>query len=123
MILIIDDDQSMQRAFLLLLQSAGFEARTFSSASEFLDYSHISDNDCIILDLRMPGMNGFELMAKLTIKGIHAPIICVTAFDDAKSREQARELGAAAYFTKPVDDQALIDAINWAMRSEKKITT
>jgi two-component system, LuxR family, response regulator FixJ len=123
MIFIIDDDQSMQRAFLLLLQSAGFEARTFSSASEFLDYSHISDNDCIILDLRMPGMNGFELMAKLTIKGIHAPIICVTAFDDAKSREQARELGAAAYFTKPVDDQALIDAINWAMQSKKKIET
>ena len=100
MIFIIDDDQSMQRAFLLLLQSAGFEARTFSSASEFLDYSHISDNDCIILDLRMPGMNGFDLMAKLTVKGIHAPIICVTAFDDAKSREQARELGGSGIFHK-----------------------
>ena len=73
------------------------------------------------MDLRMPGMNGFDLMEKLISKGIHTPVICVTAFDDAKSREQARELGAAAYFTKPVDDQALIDAINWAVRSERKI--
>jgi FixJ family two-component response regulator len=123
MIFIIDDDQSMQRAFLILLQSAGFEARAFSSASQFLDYSRVNDSDCIILDLRMPGMNGFDLMARLVAKGIHAPVICVTAFDDAKSREQARELGAVAYFTKPVDDQALIDAINWALQSEKRIST
>ena len=83
-------------------------------------YSPISDNDCIILDLRMPGMNGFDLMETLISKGIHTPVICITAFDDAKSREQAREFGAAAYFTKPMDDQALIDAINWAIQSEKK---
>jgi FixJ family two-component response regulator len=121
MIFIIEDDQSLQRAFLLLLQSAGFDARAFSSAQEFLLYSHISDNDCIILDLRMPGMNGFDLMEKLISKRIHTPVICVTAFDDTKSREQARKLGAAAYLTKPVDDQALIDAINWAIRSERKI--
>jgi two-component system response regulator FixJ len=121
MIFIIDDDQSMQRAFLLLLQAAGFDARAFSSAQEFLIYSPVSDDDCIILDLRMPGMNGFDLMKKLITKGVQTPVICVTAFDDAKSREQARELKAAAYFTKPVDDQALIDAINWAIQSEKKI--
>jgi two-component system, LuxR family, response regulator FixJ len=121
MIFIIDDDKSMQRAFLLLLQAAGFDARAFSSAQEFLIYSPVSDDDCIILDLRMPGMNGFDLMKKLITKGVQTPVICVTAFDDAKSREQARELRAAAYFTKPVDDQALIDAINWAVQSEKKI--
>jgi two-component system response regulator FixJ len=121
MIFIIDDDQSMQRAFLLLLQAAGFDARAFSSAQEFLIYSPVSDDDCIILDLRMPGMNGFDLMKKLITKGVQTPVICVTAFDDAKSREQARELGAAAYFTKPVDDQALIDSINWSIRSERNI--
>jgi two-component system, LuxR family, response regulator FixJ len=121
MIFIIDDDHSMQRAFLLLLQAAGFDARAFSSAQDFLIYSPVSDDDCIILDLRMPGMNGFDLMKKLISKGMHTPVICVTAFDDEKSREQARELRAAAYFTKPVDAQALIDAINWAIQSEKKI--
>ena len=123
MIFVIDDDQSMQRAFLLLLRSAGFDAKAFTSAEEFLTHSHVSDGDCIILDLRMPRMNGFDLMEKLISKGIHTPVICVTAFDDANSREQARELGAAAYFTKPMDDQALIDAINWAIQSEKKIKT
>jgi FixJ family two-component response regulator len=123
MIFIIDDDQSMRRAFLLLLQAAGFDAKAFTSAEEFLKYSHISDGDCIILDIRMPGMNGFDLMEKLMSKEIQMPVICITAFDDAKSRERARELGAAAYFTKPVDDQALIDAINWAIQSEKRIKT
>ena len=123
MIFIIDDDQSMQRAFLLLLQSAGLDAKAFTSAEEFLTHSVISDADCIILDLRMPRMTGFELMEKLRSMGIHVPIICVTAFDDAGSRERARELGAAAYLTKPVDDQALIDAINWTIKSKKKINT
>ena len=123
MIFIIDDDQSMQRAFLLVLRAAGFDTKAFSSAQEFLTYSRISDGDCLILDIRMPGMNGFELMEKLISKGSSMPIICITAFDDVKSRERARELGASAYFTKPVDDQALIDAINWAIQSEKKIKT
>jgi len=123
MIFVIEDDQSMQRAFLLLLSAAGFDAKAFISAEEFLTYSSISDSDCIILDIRMPGMDGFDLMRKLLPKGINAPIICVTAFDDARSRELARELGAAAYFTKPVDDQALIDTINWACSTKRKITT
>ena len=123
MIFVIDDDQSMQRAFLLLLRSAGFDAKAFTSAEEFLTYSRVSDGDCIILDLRMPRINGFDLMEKLISREIRTPIICVTAFDDVKSRERARELGAAAYFTKPVDDQALIDAINWAIKSEKNINT
>jgi FixJ family two-component response regulator len=123
MIFIIDDDQSVQRALLLLLQAVGFDAKASTSAEEFLTHSHLSDGDCIILDLCMPGMNGFDLMEKLTAKGIHTPIICVTAFDDVKSRERAWELGAAAYFMKPVDDQALIDAIKWVILSEKKIKT
>jgi len=121
MIFIIDDGQSLERAFLLLLKSAGFDVKGFSSAEEFLTYSPVSDDDCIILDLRMPGMKGFELMDKLISKGIHTPVICVNAFDDAKSREQARKLGAVAYFTKPVDNQALIDTINWAAQSGRRI--
>ena len=121
MIFIIDDDPSVQKAFSLLLKAVGFDAQVFTSAEEFLTYSHIGEGDCIILDLRMPRMNGFDLMKTLIAKGIHTAVICITAFDDATSRERARELGAAAYFTKPVDDQALVDAINWAIQIEKKI--
>jgi two-component system, LuxR family, response regulator FixJ len=121
MIFIIDDDQSMRRAFSLLLRTVGFVTREFSSAEEFFNYSRISECDCIILDIRMPEMNGFELMEKLLSTGVHVPVICVTAFDDAESRERALELGATAYFTKPVDDQALIDAIKWAIQGRKKM--
>jgi FixJ family two-component response regulator len=123
MIFIIDDDQSMLRALVLLFKASGLDAKAYSSAGEFLKQSHISESDCIILDLRMPGMNGFDLMKGLASQGIIVPVICVTAFDDARSRERARELGATAYFTKPVDDQALIDAVNWAIKAEKNKKT
>ena len=119
MIFIIDDDQSVLRALLLLLQSAGFDARAFSSAAEFLKQPHIAEGDCIILDLSMPGMNGFDLMERLTARGIHARVIIITAFDDAENRERARRLKATAFLTKPVDDQALIDTIKWAAQTGK----
>jgi FixJ family two-component response regulator len=123
MISIIDDDPWVRNSLLLLLQSMGFEARAFPSAEDFQRHALINNDDCIILDLCMSGMNGFDLMETLISKGIHAPVICLTAFDDVKSRERARELGAVTYFTKPVDGQALIDAINWAIQTRKKTKT
>jgi FixJ family two-component response regulator len=120
MIFIIDDDPSVRNALLLLLQNVGFEARAFPSAEDFYKHALINNHDCIILGLRMPEMNGFDLMETLISEGIHTPVICLTAFDDVKNRERARELGAVAYCTKPVDDQALIDAIKWAIISERR---
>jgi FixJ family two-component response regulator len=120
MIFIIDDDLSIQKAFSLLLKAVGFDAQVFTSAEDFLAYSHIGAGECIVMDLCMPRKNGFDLMEALIAKGIRTPVICITAFDNVKSRERARELGAMAYFTKPVDDQALIDAINWAIQCGKK---
>jgi len=119
MIFIIDDDKSVLRALLLLLQSAGLDARAFSSAAEFLKQPHITEGDCIILDLSMPDMNGFDLMERLTARGIDAKIIVITAYDDAQSRERARKMKAVAFLTKPVDDQALIDTIKWAAQTGK----
>jgi FixJ family two-component response regulator len=120
MIFIIDDDKSVVRALMLLLRVAGFHAEAFSSAEDFLKKSHITDSDCIILDLSMPGMNGFDLMERLTTREINAKIIIITAFDDAQNRERARKMSAAAFLTKPVDDQALIDTIKWVLQCEKK---
>jgi FixJ family two-component response regulator len=119
MIFVIDDDQSVLRALLLLLRSAGFDARAFSSAVEFLAQPRVSENDCIILDLSMPGMNGFDLMARLASQGTNARIIIITAYDDAENRERALKLKAAAFLTKPVDDQALIDTIKWTAQTGK----
>lgn len=102
------------------LQAVGFKAHAFTSAEDFQKNALINNDDFILLDLRMPGINGFDLMETLISKGIHAPVICLAAFDDKKTRQRARELGAVAYFTKPVDDQALIDAINWAIQTRTR---
>jgi FixJ family two-component response regulator len=117
MIYVIDDDQSVLRAIMLLLRSAGFDAKAFSSAAAFLKQTHIIESDCIILDLSMPGMNGFDLMAGLAAQGINTRIIIMTAYDDAENRERAQKLKAAAFLTKPVDDQALIDTIKWTAQT------
>ena len=118
--LVIDDDESVRRAFQLLFQSADFDVQAFCSAAEFLEGASFSDDSCIILDMRMPGMIGLNLQKKLTSRKIRIPVIVVSAYDDARTRDLARELGAVASFRKPVDDQNRIDAIEWAMGEKVK---
>ena len=120
MIYLIDDDESVRRALQRLLRSAGLDVQAFSSAEEFLRSGDLSQGACIILDIRMPGLTGFELQEKLTSKGIRIPVIIISAFDDAETRERARKLGATAFFRKPVDGQALLDAIQWAIGGKRK---
>ena len=120
MVYVIDDDESVQRAFQLLFQSADFDVQVFSSAEEFIESAGPSDNSCIILDMRMPGMIGLDLLKKLASRKIRIPVIAVSAYDDAPTRDLSRELGAVAFFRKPVDDQALIDAIEWAIGGERR---
>jgi len=120
MIYIIDDDQSVLKALKLLLNAAGFNATAFFSAREFLEQSNISNNDCIILDLSMPDISGFDLIERLSVKGIDPKIIVITAYDDVEKREQAWRMKASAFLTKPVDDQALIDTIKWILQSEEE---
>ncbi len=123
MIYVIDDDESVRKAFKRLLRSVNFEAETFSSAEEFLKSQKPDKNACIIIDIRMPGLTGFDLQRKLMAQGSRIPVIVISASDDAQVREQARELGAVAFFRKPIDDQALLDAITWAISGEKKNET
>jgi len=111
---LVDDDESVRRALQRLLRSAGFEVKAFSSAEAFLQSENLDVRACIVLDIRMPGLTGFDVQEKLASKGIRIPVITVSAFDDAETRERARKLGAVAFFRKPVDGQALIDAIHWA---------
>ena len=117
---VIDDDESVRRAFQLLFQSADFDVRTFCSADEFLESAPFRDDGCIILDMRMPGMTGLDLQKELASRNIQIPVIVVSAYDDAPTRDLARELGAVAFFRKPVDDQALIDAILWVLGEKRK---
>jgi len=119
-IYVIDDDESVRKAFKRLLRSVNFEAETFASAEEFLRSQKPNKNSCIIIDIRMPGLTGFDLQRKLMAQGSRIPIIVISASDDAYTREQARELGAVAFFRKPIDDQALLDAITWAVSGGRK---
>ena len=120
MVYVIDDDESVRRAFARLLRSANLDAETFSSADEFLNSPKQTENCCILIDIRMPGSTGFDLQQRLATSNIHIPVIVISASDDAKIRERARELGAISFFRKPVDDQALLDAIWWAISGTKR---
>jgi len=116
---VIDDDDSVRRAFARLLRSADFDIETFSSAEDFLSNPREERKACILMDLRMPSQTGFDLQEKLSQQNIRIPVIVISASDDIQTREHARRLGAVAFFRKPVDDQALLDAIWWAI-SERK---
>jgi two-component system response regulator FixJ len=120
LVYVIDDDGSVRRAFQFLLQSADFDVQAFCSAEEFLESASFSDGSCIILDMRMPDMTGLDLQRELVSRKIGIPVVVVSAYDDAPTRLLARELGAVAFFRKPVDDQALLDAIWFAMSGAKK---
>jgi FixJ family two-component response regulator len=118
-IYVIDDDESIRRALARLLRSADLDAETFSSADEFLNSPKQNKNSCILIDIRMPGSSGFDLQQKLTASDIRIPVIVISASDNTQIRERARELGAVSFFRKPVDDQALLDAIWWAISGAK----
>ena len=115
MVYVIDDDESIRRAFSRLFRSADIAAETFPGPEEFLAGARQEENACIIADLHMPGSTGFDLEKELANRGLKIPVIVVSAGDDEKSREHARALGAVAFFRKPVDDQALLDAVWWAL--------
>jgi len=114
LVCIIDDDRSVRNALRRLLLSAGYSARTYASAMEFLDDDASAEMFCIISDVKMHGMSGLDLSRKLKAEGKDATFIFLTAHDSPAARQEAQELGGVAYFRKPVDDQALIDAIEWA---------
>ncbi len=116
-VFVVDDDQSARRGLARLLRAAGHDVREFASAVEFLGALEPDVSGCVLLDLRMPGVSGEELQAELESLRVDLPIIVVTADDDPKTRRQAHAMKAVAFFRKPVDGTALLDAIAWALRS------
>jgi FixJ family two-component response regulator len=111
LISIVDDDLSVSRALRRLVQSAGYRVTTFTSAREFLDSSPLGRTACLVLDIHLDGMSGFELSERLAADRTAIPIIFITAHDDAPTRARVRRAGVAAYLPKPFDGRALLDAI------------
>ena len=112
---IVDDDILVRRAIQRLIRSAGLEAETFATAHEFLDCGFRDQNVCLIADVRMPNLTGLNLLQKLNAKGYKLPVIFITGFDTKEIRKKVKRAGAVGYFSKPIDDQALLDTINWAL--------
>lgn len=115
LISIVDDDLSVSRALRRLVQSAGYAVQTFRSAHEFLDSPSLGRTACLVLDIHLGGMSGFELQQRLATDGTAPPIVFITAHDDAPTRERIERTGAAAYLRKPFDKRALLDAIELAI--------
>ena len=114
-IFIIDDDASMRRALGRVMTHAGLEWEAHESAESFLAAVTPGVSGCIIADMTMPGMTGLDLKKQLNAVRNQLPLIILTAHDTEEIRAAAREAGAAAYFRKPVDIQALLDAVHWAI--------
>ena len=114
-IAVIDDDASVRRALRRLLQSAGFTVETFATASEFLDADYWAQTACLVLDIHLPGMSGFELAEYLAVSGVPIPIVFITALDDVSTRERVNRAGAVGYLRKPFDQDTLIEAISRAI--------
>jgi two-component system, LuxR family, response regulator FixJ len=101
MIFIVDDDDATRDSLRLLVECEGFEAHDFVSGRSFLDAVRPADGDCLVLDINMPGMNGFEVLDELRRRGDRLPVIVITAWPDSATRSRARAAGVAAFLEKP----------------------
>src|SRR5215510_2587996 len=116
LISIVDDDESLRNALDDLVRSAGFPTQGFSSAEAFLRSNHARDTACLILDVRMPGMNGLELQRQMVAANWQIPIIFITSHVDDEARARALEAGAVAFLYKPCREEDLLYAIDAALK-------
>src|SRR5580700_4001179 len=117
LIAIVDDDDLMRNALQGLLKSVGLQAQAFASAEEFLQSGEQRQTACLIADIRMPGMSGLELQAKLNAERCRIPTIFITAHGDAKMRMQALRAGAVEFLAKPFDDEVLLGNVRAALKN------
>jgi CheY-like chemotaxis protein len=111
---VLDDDESVSKAFVRLLRAAGYAARGFTSGQDLLKHWPVDPPDCLVLDLQMPGLSGAEVHQALKRAGAKFPVIAISAHDAAAMREEAMSHGAVAYLRKPVDAHVLVNAVRSA---------
>ena len=115
LIAIVDDDELMRSALQSMLKSVGLSSLAFASAEEFLNSGQHQQTACLIADIRMPGMSGLELQAKLNAEHCRIPTIFITAHGDTKMRMQALRAGAVEFLAKPFDDEVLLESVRAAL--------
>jgi FixJ family two-component response regulator len=117
LVAIVDDDDLMRSALQGMLKSVGLTSQVFASAEEFFNSGQQRQIACLIADIRMPGMSGLELQAKLNAEHCQIPTIFITAHGDTQMRTQALRAGALEFLTKPFDDEALLGSVRAALDS------
>jgi FixJ family two-component response regulator len=113
---VVDDDESVRQSLGGLMRSVGFGVKVFSSAEEFLNSDDPRKTNCLILDVRMPGMDGFELQRRLEAGQYEIPVIFITAHGDEDLRQRALIAGAVDYLLKPFSEEALLNAVQAALK-------
>lgn len=119
-VFVFDTDPSARRGLVRLLLAAGYDVRAFVDADEFVAAVGSEDTNCVVLDAGMPEVPVDELLAMFEKCRVYVPVIIVTTHDDRKTRRKAEKMNAAAFFRKPVDGTALLDAIDWALRTHSQ---
>ena len=114
-IFIVDDDEQVRDALTLLMESVGLRVESFSSAQEYLAAFDSSKAGCLILDIRMPGMSGLDLQARLVAEKIHPPIIIITGHGDVPMAVKAVSAGAIDFIEKPFNNQSMLDNVHKAI--------
>lgn len=112
---IVDDDESVRKALSRLIESLGMRVEAFASPEDFLGRAVDEQIACLLLDIQLPGMDGFELRDRTVEAGLDSPVIFITAHPDDRTRARAAKADAVAYLEKPFDDQALLDALEAAL--------
>ena len=116
LISVVDDDESIRDSTRALLRSAGYAVATFESGELFLESGTLPETRCLILDIRMPGMNGLELQRRVNLSDSNVPVIFVTAHDDRANRKLAIDAGASEVFQKPFSANAFLTAVETALK-------
>ncbi|GAB4517516.1 MAG: response regulator transcription factor [Phycisphaerales bacterium] len=114
-VFVIDDDPTLRRSIEFLSESVGLKVASFGSAQEFLDGAQPSTPGAIVLDVRMPGMSGLDLLDELTDRGFHHPVIVITGHADVPMAVRALKAGAMEFIEKPFNDQDLLDRVQKAI--------
>jgi FixJ family two-component response regulator len=114
---IVDDDELVRKGLQRLMRASGLVSRAYDSPTQFLEAVGADPSGCVLLDITMPRMSGLQVQAALKAQGNSIPVIAVSARDDDETRQRARDLDAKCFFRKPVDDQALLDAITWLLQT------
>jgi FixJ family two-component response regulator len=120
LIAVVDDEEQVRRALRRLINSAGLEVETFTGGAEFIQSLARRKPDCVVLDLHMPGVSGFDVQCQLAQLSYHIPVVAITGRDSDESRDRAAAGGAAAYLRKPVDGQTLLATLTLTVWGESE---